>query len=169
MGVCHLFHRKSLIAGASYTTAAVCLHIAHYLKYIAHNSTCCRKLTCTTSVEHGISNCITVYKNSVVGIIYRSKRMFCRDQHRAYISLNTVLLTACNAQKLDLTAHLFGIADIFGCDLGDSFYMNIVESDSGIKSNRSKDRNFSSCIDTFDISSRICLCISKFCCKGKGI
>ena len=169
MSVCHLFHRKRLITGAAYTSAAVCLHIADYLKYITHNSTCCRKLTCSTSVEHGISNCITAYKNSIVGIIYRSKRMFCRNQHRAYISLNTVLLTARNAQQFDLAAHLLSITDIFGCDPGNSFYMNIIQSDSGIKSNGSKNRNLSSCIDTFDICRRICLCISKFCRKGKGI
>ena len=47
--------------------------------------------------------------------------------------------------------------------------MNIIQSDSGIKSNGSKNRNLSSCIDTFDICRRICLCISKFCRKGKGI
>ena len=47
--------------------------------------------------------------------------------------------------------------------------MNIVKSNSGIKSNGGKDRYLSSCVNSFYICSRICLCISKLCGKSKGI
>ena len=135
MGICHIFYRKCLIAGAAYSSAAICLHITDYLKYITGNRTCCRKLTCSTSVEHGISYCISVYKNRIIRIIDGCKGMLCRDQHRADIGLNAVLLTACNTQKLDLAAHFFCVTDILCRDLCDSFYMNIIKGNSGIKGN----------------------------------
>ena len=169
MGICHGFYGKCLIAGAAHTSTAVCFHVTDYLKYITDNCTCCWKFSCSTSVEHGITYSISMYKYRIVGIIDRCKRMLCRDQHRAYISLNTVLLAAGNTQKFDLTAHFLGVADIFRCDLGDSLDMNIVKSNSGIKSNGGKDRYLSSCVNSFYICSRICLCISKLCGKSKGI
>ena len=91
------------------------------------------------------------------------------DQHRAHICFNSVCFVSCNTQKLDITSHFFRIMNIFWCDLGNSLCIYIVKYHTWVKCHRCKDRYLTSCIQTFDISSRISLRISKFCCKRQGI
>ena len=59
--------------------------------------------------------------------------------------------------------------DILGCDLCNSFCVNIIKHYSGIKRYRSKNSNLTSCIQTLNVSSRICLRISQLCSQSKSI
>ena len=91
------------------------------------------------------------------------------NQHWANICFNSLFCILCNSKKFYVTAHFFGIFDIFCCNLGNSFNINIVKNNSGIKCHRCENCHFSSCIQSFDISSRISLRISQLCCKCKCI
>ena len=95
--------------------------------------------------------------------------MIAWDQHRADICLDPFFCILCYSEEFYVTAHFFGVFDVFGCDLGDSFDVYVVKNDSGIECYGSKDRHFTSCVESLDICGRICLCVSKLCRKSQCI
>ena len=137
---------------------------------ITNYSTCCRQFTCTASIEHGISKHISMYKYCIKHIIYTVKRAVLAEHKRCYHCITgSVCQSAAGSKKFDGSAKLRSILHIFRCDLCNSLCIYIVKYHTWVKCHRCKDRYLTSCIQTFDISSRISLRISKFCCKCQGI
>ena len=91
------------------------------------------------------------------------------NQHWANICFNSLYCILCNSKKFYVTSHFFGIFDIFCCNLGNSFNINVIKNNSGIKCYRRENCHFSSCIQSFNICCRIGFCIAKFCCKCQCI
>ena len=156
--------RQIFIAGTTDPSRTAISDISYHINHIAHYGTGCRKFTCTPSVKHGIIHCISMNKNCIERIPYRSKWMLFPDHHRIDSDLDSIFCIMCNTQKLDDAVKFLCICNIPCRNLRNSFCMYIKEYNSGMKCDGCHDRHFSSRIQTFHVRSRVCLCKSKFLC-----
>jgi len=93
---------------------------------IRNNSTCGRKFTCSASVEHGVSENISVYKYCVEYIIYTVERALLSYQERRYHRIEGISNSAACGKKFNGHAKFFRIFHVCRCDLCDSFCINIL-------------------------------------------
>ena len=126
-----------------------------FIHNICNYCTCSRKLTCSASVEHGISKNISVHKYCIKHIIYTVKRATLR-----YHCIERISDPAACGKKLDSHAKLFCIFHICRCDLCDSFCINILVIQEFSVCKWRKDGDLTACVSTSYVCSRICLCIA---------
>ena len=117
--------RKLFVCAPSDSSGTVPYNISCNIHHISDNCTCGRQFSCSSSIEHGTPNCISVYKNSIKGISYGSERMFLIDHHRINTCFNSIRCISRNTDQFDHISHLFCVIYICCCDLCDSLRIDI--------------------------------------------
>ena len=79
------------------------------------------------------------------------------------LDLDLVFHKLCDAKQLDHVTEFLRIADIIGCDLCDSFHVDIVKGHPGVERQRGHDRDLSSRVIALHICRRVRLRIAKLC------
>ena len=91
-----------------------------------------------------------------------------RDQHGLNPGFDALGSLFRHTEKFDIAAHLSRITDICRCNFRDTFRINVVKGHSGMKSDRSQDRDLSGSVQTLDIGRGICLRIAKLRSQSQG-
>ena len=92
-----------------------------------------------------------------------------RDQHGLNPGFDALGSLFRHTEKFDIAAHLSRITDICLCNFRDTFRINVVKGHSGMKSDRSQDRDLSGSVQTLDIGRGICLRIAKLRSQSQGL
>ena len=131
---------------------------------IGYNGTCGRKLSCSASVEHGITQYISVDEDGVEDTVYAVQRVFRVNHHRAYHGVILITHLAACCEQFDCGSHRGRIFDILCGDLCDSLGVNLFVIDFFSIGKRRKNRNFTAGIVAFYVCFRVALCVAKALC-----
>ena len=103
------------------------VQMLYFIYNIRNNRTRCRKLSCTASVKHCISEYISMYEDSIEHTVYSAKRMLCAEHERSNHTTVTVSDFTAGCKKLNGTVQNLCILKIICCDLCDSLTVNILK------------------------------------------
>ena len=99
----------------------------YFIYNIRNNRTRCRKLSCSASVKHCISEYIAMYKNRIKDIIYAIQWMRRAQQIRSNDGMDMIFIPSAACKKLDRHSHCLCIHHIFFCNLRDPLCINIFK------------------------------------------
>ena len=132
---------------------------------ISHYCACSRKLTCTTSIEHCISQHISMYKDCIKYIIHTVKWTVPADQEGSYHCITgTICISAACAQKFNGSAQLCSILHILRCNFCDALCINILIIKIFTICQRRQDCYFAACIISLYICCGICFRVTLLLC-----
>ena len=130
--------------------------------HISHNRTCSRKFASSASIEHRISQNISMHKNCIKYIVDAVQRTFRSNQEWCHHCIKAIVYFSAGSQQFDGFTHLFGIFHINSRNLRDSLCVYFFKIYKLTKCKCGQNCDLTACVVTLNIRSRICLCIS-FC------
>ena len=97
------------------------------LNDIRHNSTGCRQFSCPASIEHRVSQHITMHKNAIENIVHTVKLTGWTHQVRGHLCIHLISYFTAGSQQLHCHPQLFRILHIHRSDLRNSFRGNLLK------------------------------------------
>ena len=104
---------------------------------------------------------IGMHHHGVHGAFHIGDQAPRRDERGVHAQLHALGRVPADAQQLDAVAHLLGVADVGGGQMGDALDVGFIELHVHPEGNCTHERDLVCRIDPFDVEGRIGLCIAE--------
>ena len=157
-GIVEIIKRELLLSPINRDRLAL---VHHFVHHISNDSAGRRELSCSASVEHGVTQHISMNENRIENAVHAVERIVRSQKERRHHGKIVPLQLATVGQKFDRHTQSFRVTDI-GCgDLRDTLGVDILVIHLLIKSQGGKDSDLPAGIITFHIRLRIALRITQ--------